>query len=49
MTQDKSLFLRLISKSEETPPKALRDVCLINAVMKQKLLRLKEDIDELFI
>jgi tetratricopeptide (TPR) repeat protein len=48
MAQDKRLFLQLISHAEETPPEISKEVCLINAVMKQKLLRLKKNIDELF-
>ena len=47
-SQDKRLFLRLIKEAEKTPPEIAEDVCLINAVMRQRLLQLKENMDELF-
>ncbi len=40
--QDKELFLKLIDEVQRTSPDDLKEVCLINAVMKQKTKRLLE-------
>lgn len=47
--QDKELFLRLINAVEHTPASEIKEVCLINAVMKQKMQRLKERLNDLFL
>ena len=46
--QDRELFLRLIKEVDTTSPRELKEVCLINAVMKQKAKRLMEISEELF-
>ena len=46
--QDKALFNELISQVDKARPDDLKEVCLINAVMKQKTKRLKEMSEELF-
>ena len=46
--QDRNLFLRLIREIETAPPDELQDVCLINAVIKQKAKSLVEKSEELF-
>jgi hypothetical protein len=46
--QNRSLFLQLISLAEKYPPDRVKGVCLINAVMKKRILRLKNDTDKLF-
>lgn len=46
--QDKALFLDLIRKVEEGQPDRLREVCLINAAVQQKIRGLKKMADELF-
>lgn len=46
--QDKQLFLKLIHGMIEGDPKALKDVCLINAVMQARAEELKAQADELF-
>lgn len=46
--QDKKLFLRLIKEIDSTPPDELQDVCLINAVIKQKARDLTGKSEELF-
>jgi len=46
--QDKSLFLELIRMVEEGRPDQLKEVCLINVAMQQKVKGLKEQADELF-
>jgi len=46
--QNKTLFQRLIREVEDTDPSALRQACLINAVMKQRVRHLKEREGEFF-
>lgn len=46
--QDKELFLKLIEEVENSAPDELKEVCLINAVMKQKVKRLIEMSENLF-
>jgi len=48
-TQRKELFLRLLREVERTSPNELRDVCLINSVMRQKARRLAAMAEELFL
>jgi hypothetical protein len=48
-TQDKELFLKLVEAVENTPESEIKEVCLINAVMKQKIKRLKEKSEDLFL
>ncbi|MCP4665363.1 MAG: hypothetical protein GY849_03265 [Deltaproteobacteria bacterium] len=47
--QDKGLFLKLINSVASSSPDALKEMCLINAVMKEKIKRLNDKMDELFI
>lgn len=47
--QNKELFLKLIKEIDITSPDELNEVCLINAVMKEKAKHLRYMIDELFI
>ncbi|MCD4716603.1 MAG: TRAP transporter TatT component family protein [Desulfobacterales bacterium] len=46
--QDKELFLKLIKEVESSPSDGLKEVCLINAVMKKKTKRLMEMSEDLF-
>lgn len=46
--QDKALFLDLIRNVEEGRADRLKEVCLINAAIQQKMKGLKEKADELF-
>lgn len=46
--QDKALFLDLIRRVEEGHPDQLKEVCLINASVQQKIKGLKGQVDELF-
>ncbi len=46
--QDKELFLKLIKEVESSPSDGLKEVCLINAVMKEKTKRLMEMSEDLF-
>jgi hypothetical protein len=46
--QDKKLFLELIKEIESSPSDGLKEVCLINAVMKNKAKRLMEMSKDLF-
>ncbi len=46
--QDKKLFLDLIREVERAPPDRLKEVCLINTAVKQRMKGLKEMADELF-
>jgi hypothetical protein len=46
--QDKTLFIKLITQAKNFSPDINKDVCLINAVMKKRILQLKENMDELF-
>ena len=46
--QDKALFLDLIRRVEQGQPDHLKEVCLINAAVQQKIKGLKETTDELF-
>jgi tetratricopeptide (TPR) repeat protein len=46
--QDKELFRKLIEEIVATPAEKLKDICLINAAMKQKALRLKRISEDLF-
>jgi len=46
--QDKALFLDLIRRVEQGRPDQLKEVCLINAAVQQKIKGLKETTDELF-
>jgi hypothetical protein len=47
--QDKELFLKLAAEIEGTAPGALKELCLINAVMKKKMKRLVERSEDLFL
>ncbi len=47
--QNKRLFLKLIEQVRKTAPDELREVCLINAVMKRKIDHLQEMTDDLFL
>ena len=47
--QDKKLFIELIKEVESTPPDKLKEICLINAVIKQKAKHLLDMSDELFL
>jgi tetratricopeptide (TPR) repeat protein len=47
-TQDKELFLQLIEEVKNGSPEGLKEVCLINTVMKQKTIGLLDIKDELF-
>lgn len=46
--QDKNLFISLIRELDATSPSELKEVCLINAVMKRKAKRLIEKSEEMF-
>ncbi|MBW1798508.1 MAG: hypothetical protein JRJ21_08940, partial [Deltaproteobacteria bacterium] len=46
--QDKELFLKLIKEVENSPSDGLKEVCLINAVMKKKTKLLMEMSEDLF-
>jgi hypothetical protein len=46
--QNKELFLKLIKEVDGSPTDELKDVCLINAVMKQKMKHLVEISEDLF-
>jgi len=46
--QDKNLFMRLIKEVDATSPRELKEVCLINAVMKQKAKYLIKKSEEMF-
>jgi hypothetical protein len=46
--QDKELFTTLLQEIEDTAPDQLREVCLINAVVKEKAKRLAARKEELF-
>lgn len=46
--QNKKLFLKLIKEVDSSPPDELKEVCLINAVMKQKTKHLMEMSEDLF-
>jgi len=46
--QDKGLFLKLINSIKSSSPDKLKEMCLINAVMKQKIERLRDKMEELF-
>ncbi len=46
--QNKSLFHELVSQIDKAPSDALKETCLINAVMKQRTKRLKEMSEQLF-
>ena len=47
--QDKTLFQKLIKEVQDTPSDVIQDVCLINAVMKQKTNRLQDMEEDLFL
>ncbi len=47
-TQDKDLFARLLDEAHARPAAELRDVCLLNAVMKEKARVLLGRMDEFF-
>jgi tetratricopeptide (TPR) repeat protein len=47
--QDRELFESLIDEIIQGDPKALSNVCLINAVIRDKAIKLKEEVDDLFI
>ena len=47
--QDRELFKNLTDEIIQGNPKALNDVCLINAVIRDKAIKLKGEIDDLFI
>ena len=46
--QDKELFLGLIKEVEQAPLDQLKEACLINSAIKEKMKGLKEIADELF-
>jgi len=46
--QDKKLFLKLVKEVESSPSDGVKEVCLINAVMKKKAKRLMEMSADLF-
>ena len=46
--QDKGLFVKLINSVKSSSPDKLKEMCLINAVMKQKIERLRDKMEELF-
>ena len=46
--QDKELFLGLIEEVEQAPLDQLKEACLINSAIKEKMKGLKEMADELF-
>ncbi len=46
--QDKELFLSLIKEVERAPADQLKEACLINSAIKEKMRGLKEMADELF-
>jgi hypothetical protein len=48
-TQDKELFLTLIKQVTQGHPGELKEVCLINSVMKEKARKLLETTEDLFI
>ncbi len=47
--QDKELFFKLIKEVEQKPANMLKDACLINSVMKEKIIHLKEISEDLFL
>ena len=47
--QDKGLFLKIIADVDSLPADGLKDACLINAVMKQKIKCLRKMSEELFL
>lgn len=47
--QDRSLFHRLLQDIVEGDPQAIKDVCLINRVIQQRAIELKEKGDDLFL
>lgn len=47
--QDKYLFLSLIEEVEKTPANVMKETCLINSAMKQKMQTLKEEVDDFFL
>jgi len=46
--QNKELFLNLIDEVEKAPADQLKEACLINSAIKEKMRSLKEMADELF-
>ena len=46
--QDKNLFFRLIKELANGRPHELKDVCLINTIMRKKAIELREMADEYF-
>jgi len=46
--QDKELFLNLIEEVEQAPLDLLKEACLINSAIKERMKGLKEMADELF-
>jgi len=47
--QDKNLFLRLLDEIESCPADQLKDVCLINSVIKRRAEDIKKRSEELFL
>lgn len=47
--QDKELFFKLIKEVEQKSANELKDACLINSVMKEKMTHLKEISEDLFL
>jgi hypothetical protein len=47
--QDKALFLSLIEEVEKAPADGMKETCLINSAVKEKMRALKEEMDELFL
>jgi hypothetical protein len=47
--QDKELFIELINSVQSSTPDKLKEMCLLNAVMKQKITHLGDKIEELFL
>ena len=46
--QDKKMFMDLIDEVMEKEPSKLKDVCLLNAIMRNRMLRLKDIKEEFF-
>ncbi len=47
--QDKALFLRLVQEVQNTDPHALKEACLINQAVKEKMTVLAESANALFL
>jgi tetratricopeptide (TPR) repeat protein len=47
--QDRALFLELMGVIRDADPDVLKNVCLINAVVKQRAERMREKVDDFFL